>query len=122
MHRRKYRSAFVLLFCLLGVCLIARMHAATLSESDKFFLAGYEKLRAALADDDLLRANAAAQELTGAGFKVAKSETLNYDRAEFAKISVPAAKVAAGQPGYYIMRCPMLNREWVQTSKEVSNP
>ena len=37
-------------------------------------------------------------------------------------ISVTAAKVAAGQPGYYIMRCPMLNREWVQTSKEVSNP
>ena len=33
-----------------------------------------------------------------------------------------AIKLAAGQPGYFVLHCPMLNAGWVQTSPEVSNP
>jgi hypothetical protein len=112
----------VFALCLLMVSLAASLGAAELSESDKYFLAGYEKLRAALTADDLVRANEVAQELTDSGIEVPRSETLERARAAFAKVSDIAIKLASGQPGYYIMHCPMLNRDWVQTSKQVANP
>ena len=93
-----------------------------LSDSDKFFLAGYEKMRAALVADDLVQANAAAAELSESGFEVPKSETLERARAAFAKASDIAIQAAAGHPGYHVMRCPVLNLRWVQTSEKVSNP
>jgi hypothetical protein len=98
------------------------VRAEELSDSDKFFLAGYEKLRVALVAEDLGRANEVAAELSESGFEIPKSETLERARAAFAKASDIAIKVASGQPGFYVMHCPMLNRDWVQTSKEVSNP
>jgi len=99
-----------------------RVAAEELSESDKFFLADYEKMRAALAADDLVRSNEVAAELTADGFPAAKSETLERARAEFVKLSETAITTAAKQPGYYVVHCPMLNRDWVQTSKQISNP
>ena len=98
------------------------LRADELSESDKYFLHGYEKMRSALVADDLAKANEAAQELTESGFQVAKGETLGFARDEFTKLSKLAVKIAAGQTGYYIMHCPVLDKDWVQTSKEVSNP
>ncbi len=100
----------------------ARLQADELSESDKYFLRGYEKMRAALVGDDLAKANEAAQELTESGFQVARAETLGFARDEFTKLSKLAVKIAAGQAGYYIMYCQVLDKEWVQTSKTVSNP
>ena len=104
------------------MCLASALHADELSDSDKFFLAGYEKLRAALVADDLVKANEAAAALSDAGYEVPKSETLERARGNFAKTSEIAIKVASGQAGYHVMHCPMLNKDWVQTSDKVSNP
>jgi len=114
--------------CLIMVCVFVLhstavlLHAGELSESDKYFLRGYEKMRSALVADDLAKANEAAKELTDSGFQVAKGETLDFARDEFAKLSKVAVVVATGQTGYYIMHCPVLDKDWVQTSKAVSNP
>ena len=112
----------VALVCLTPLIFSARLAADELSESDKFFLADYEKMRAALAADDLAKSNEVAAELTADGFPAAKSETLERARAEFVKLSETAITTAAKQPGYYVVHCPMLNRDWVQTSKQISNP
>jgi hypothetical protein len=117
------QSFTALLFvCLLGLFYTKVPGAEELSESDKFFLAGYEKLRAALVAEDLARVNEAAAELSESGFEVPKSETLERARDAFDKTSEIAIKVAAGQPGYYVMHCSKLNRDWVQTTTEPSNP
>ena len=109
--------------CVLTLCVITvSLQAGELSESDKYFLRGYEKMRSALIADDLAKANEAAQELTESGFQVATGETLGFARDEFTKLSQVAVKVAAGQAGYYVMHCPVLDKDWVQTSKKVSNP
>jgi hypothetical protein len=109
--------------CVLVLCATVHLlQAGELSESDKYFLRGYEKMRSALVAEDLAKANEAAQELTESGFQVARGETLGFARDEFTKLSKMAVKVAAGQPGYYIMHCPVLDKDWVQTSKKVSNP
>jgi hypothetical protein len=118
----------LLFHCLIMTCVLVlyatavSLQADELSESDKYFLRGYEKMRAALVADDLTKANEAAQELTESGFQVARAETLGFARDEFTKLSKLAVKIAAGQAGYYIMHCPVLDKDWVQTSKEVSNP
>ena len=101
---------------------VQAVRAAELSESDKFFLAGYEQLRAALAADDLAKANKVAEALTNSGIEVPKSETLNRARIAFARVSKIAITLTAGRRGYYVIRCPMLNKEWVQTSKQIGNP
>jgi len=113
----------LIMACVLTSCVITvSLQAGELSESDKYFLRGYEKMRSALVADDLAKANEAAQELTESGFQVSTGETLGFARDEFTKLSKLAAKVAAGQAGYYVMHCPVLDKDWVQTSKEVANP
>ena len=108
------------------ICLLAGagrpLSATELSESDKYFLDGYEQLRAALAVDDLTKANEVAERLTDSGFNVPKSETLERAREAFAQASEIAIRLTAGQPGYYLVHCPMLNKDWVQTARKVENP
>jgi hypothetical protein len=122
MHHKSNGSIRAFAFGLATLCLAPWAFGGELSDSDKFFLAGYEKLRLALVAEDLAQANAVAAELSESGFEVPKSETLERARAAFANASKIAIKVASGHPGYYVMHCPTLNRDWVQTSKEVSNP
>ena len=118
----------LLFHCLIMTCVLVlhatavSLRADELSESDKYFLHGYEKMRSALVADDLAKANEAAQELTESGFQVARAETLGFARDEFSKLSKLAVKIATGQAGYYVMHCPVLDKDWVQTSKAVSNP
>jgi hypothetical protein len=118
----KHGFGGLLAFCLVLLCFSSPVRAEELSDSDKFFLADYEKLRVALVADDLVRANEVATELSDSGFEIPRSETLERARAAFARASEIAIKVASGQSGYYVMHCPILNRDWVQTSKQVSNP
>ena len=67
---------------LLAVAGLSRVvFADELTNDDKYFLAGYEKMRAALVADDLVKANKAASELSAEGFEVPKSETLERARA-----------------------------------------
>ena len=100
----------------------AKMQAAPLSETDKQFLARYEKVRSALAADDLGAAKTAAGDLGEEGAQLAKSSSLKDARAVFEKLSEKAKQLAAGQAGYYVVHCPMLQKDWIQTSEKIANP
>jgi uncharacterized iron-regulated protein len=104
------------------VALAAPLSAVPLTDQNKQFLANYEKVHQALVADDLATAKKAAADLGSPGSDLAKSETLDQARAAFEKLSAEAAKLAAGQGGYYVMHCPMKNKDWVQTSDKVANP
>ena len=113
----------IILLVTLGVALGgALMHAAPLSETDKQFLARYEKARSALAADDLGAAKTAAGELGDEAAELAKSSSLKEARAAFEKLSEKAKQLATGQAGYYVAHCPMLKKDWVQTSEKIANP
>src|SRR5437868_13625954 len=96
--------------------------AAALSDQDQKFLTSYEKIHVALAADDLAGAKAAATELGDSGSDIAKANSLKDARAGFEKLSARAKTTAAGQSGYHVAHCPMLNKDWVQTSTTISNP
>ena len=96
--------------------------AAPLSDNDKQFLAGYEKVRAALAADDLGAAKATATDLGDDGAALAKSNSLKEARVAFETLSEKAKKLVAGQTGYYVVNCPMLKKDWVQNSEKIGNP
>jgi hypothetical protein len=100
----------------------ATMQAAPLSETDKQFLARYERVRSALAADDLGAARTAAGDLGEEGAPLAKSSSLKEARAVFEKLSDKAKQLAAGQPGFYVVHCPMLQKDWVQASEKIANP
>jgi hypothetical protein len=112
------------LFCAaIALGMIASLgQAANLSDQDKKFLTSYEKIHTALAADDLTGAKAAATELGDSGTDIAKAKSLQEARSAFEKLSGQAKTKIAGQSGYYIAHCPMLNKDWVQTSTTISNP
>ena len=106
-----------------AVCLALNLAAAaSLSDNDRQFLAAYEKVRSALAADDLGGAKAAADNLGDAGADLAKSTSLKEARVAFEKLSDKAKQLVAGQSGYYVVNCPMLKKDWVQTSEKIGNP
>jgi hypothetical protein len=110
---------------LVAVCVAltsATAGGATLSDKDKQFLAGYDKAHGALAADDLNGAKAAGGELGTEGAELSKSSSLQDARVAFEKLSVKAKQLAAGQPGYHVYHCPMLKKDWVQTSTTTANP
>ena len=74
-------------------------HAADLSAEDKQFLAGYEKLRTALAADDLDAAKQAATELGEEGTALANSDKIAAARSEFTKLSERVIQLGRGQEG-----------------------
>ncbi len=98
------------------------LSAAPLTDQNKQFLAAYDKVGHALVADDLANAKKAAVELDAAGADLSKSNSLEQARAAFSKLSDQAEKLAAGQSGYYVMHCPMKNKDWVQTSQKIENP
>lgn len=51
-----------------------------------------------------------------------KSQSLSDARTAFEKLSANAIKLAADQPGYHVFHCGMVNKDWVQTSEQASNP
>ena len=103
-----------------GFCLTSR--AADLSADDKEFHARYEKVRAALANDNLENAKKAAADLGEEGTGLSKSEKLAGARTEFSKLSEHAIKLASGQTGYYVVNCTKLQKDLVQPSGQISNP
>ena len=96
--------------------------AADLSEADKQFLAGYEKVRAALAANQFDAAKTAANDLGEEGAALAKSDKIETARAEFSKLSERAVALGHGKDGFYVVRCPMLRKEWLQPQGKISNP
>ena len=105
---------------LAGVCLTS--HGSELAAEDKQFLARYENIRAALAADNLPEAKKAAAEMGEEGKPLAQTNALQLARREFETLSARAIKLTGGQPGYYVVNCPMLKKDWVQTSTKISNP
>ncbi len=97
-------------------------YATDLSSQDKHFLDGYEKVRSALAADDLGGARQAAAELGGQGAVLSSSDKLIAARSEFEKLSSRAIELGGGHDGYYVVNCPMLKKDWLQTSTKISNP
>ena len=112
------------LFCAaIAFAVIASLgQAANLSDQDKQFLTSYEKIHTALAADDLAVAKSAAAELGDPGSDIANAKSLQEARSAFEKLSHQAKTKIAGQSGYYVAHCPMLNKDWVQTSTTISNP
>jgi len=96
--------------------------AANLSDKDKQFLASYEKIHSALAADDLSSAKIAAKDLGDEGSDIANANSLKDARAGFEQLSARAKTVVDGQSGYHVFHCPMLKKDWVQTSTTVANP
>jgi hypothetical protein len=110
---------------LVGLCLSVSgllAQAAPLSDTDRQFLERYEKVRSALAADDLAAAKTAAGDVGDEGAELSKSSSLKEARAAFEKLSDKARQRAAGQPGYYVAYCPMLKKDWVQTTDKIANP
>ena len=117
----KIRLIFLTIISALALAL-PTSEAAELSAEEKQFLAGYEKVRAALAADDLNAAKQAAGELGEQGTALSKSEKIDGARADFVKLSERAIQLGRGQSGYYVANCPMLKKDWLQTSAKISNP
>ena len=121
-HNKMKTLGIILLVTICVAFGSATMQAAPLSETDKQFLARYEKVRSALAADDLGAARTAAGDLGEEGVSLAKSSLLKDARAAFEKLSDKAKQLAAGQTGFYVVHCPMLKKDWVQTSEKIANP
>ena len=100
----------------------APLSAAQLTEQNKQFLSAYEKVHHALVADDLATAKTAAKDLGTEGNDVANASSLKDARAGFEKLSNQAKTLAAGQSAYHVFHCPMLKKDWVQTSTTVANP
>ena len=114
--------------CLLLASLLlgSLLHAgepAPLGAEARAFLADYERIRAALAADDLPAARAAAADQPAAQ-PIAAATDLTTARKAFKQLSAQAVALARGQPGYFIAHCSMFpgGADWVQTTAELANP
>ena len=118
----KYKVT-TLLFAAIALGISASLgYTANPSDQDKKFLTSYEKIHIALAADDLAGVKAAATELGDSGRDIANANSLKNARAGFEKLSAHVKTLTAGQSGYHVAHCPMLNKDWVQTSTTISNP
>ena len=109
-------------FCASALALVAPLSAAGLNDQNKHFLTAYEQAHQSLAADDLAGAQKAGAEFGPSGTDLTKSKSLEEARAAFEKLSARATELAAGQPGYFLLHCPMAKKHWVQTSDKPSNP
>ena|SRR5438876_11260149 len=120
---KKLRITHLIILVAVYVALTsATADAAALSDKDRQFLANYEKAHTALAADDLNAAKAAGGDLGPEGAELSKSGSLKDARVAFEKLSAKAKELTAGQSGYHVYHCPMLKKDWVQTSTTTANP
>ena len=128
--KRVARVALLTVFSFIGSALGTDMkYAKTLEQ--------YEMVRSGLAADELASAKNGAtnlvvsvgEEFAGskpmieASQKLAASESLDDARAAFQVISKELAKLVEGQPGFFVMNCPMMKDGiWVQTTPKIGNP
>ncbi len=125
------RSSRLVLGLILGA---VRLSAADSMPMKNEVLASYVKVSAALADDDLAAAKAAAvavakhagmsdkKEIAAKAEAVAKATKIDAARENFKALSAAVEPLAAGEKGYVVMHCPMAGADWLQTSAKVQNP
>lgn len=113
----------LLLACVSLLLAGSALAAEPLDEDTSRFLAAYEQIRAALADDQLSAAQTAAKALPEAK-AIAEAKSISAARKAFKALSGRAVTIARGQPGYFIAHCTMFpgGADWVQTTDQVSNP
>lgn len=102
----------------------AAPRSGELTKAEATFLAGYEKIRAALAADDFKAAKAAAKDFKGAG-DIASAESIADARVAFKALSAKAISMAKGRAGFYVAHCPMVKDgggDWLTTKKAIENP
>lgn len=112
---------------LLGGFATAHDKAGPLNDAQKAFLQSYEKVRAALAADNLTAAQAAAEKITDNenAARLAEADSISEARDAFKLLSKRAVHLASGQQGFYLVHCPMVEGgagDWVQTDKNIANP
>ena len=137
-----FAIGLVLGLFMVGVLLPPRI----LTPADREILQRYEEIRSALASDDLTGAREASSRLARANgdrplvieaaTRLSQAKSLEASRIEFKALSAVAVKLAASQPGYFILactkmldcpeacvKCPMDQfGKWVQISATVENP
>lgn len=113
--------------------------ASSLTPKDREVLAAYEKIRAALATDDLLLAKRTAGKLAEAlkpgspsdqpsaflapAKTLADCTALDNARDVFRTLSQPAIALAGNVAGFYVLTSPLAaGSDWLQTAPEVDNP
>jgi hypothetical protein len=121
------------------------LHPKSLTESERAALVEYEKIRLALANDDLAAASRSAGSLrtrfsqlpiSDQSSALQKCTSLESARQIFKEISHQAVSLVRGADGYFIGECPPGNGcpvkcspcrmdefgPWVQVSPELKNP
>lgn len=88
------------------------------------FLSAYERVRVALAADDLAAAKRFAANIPDSpqATQLSRATSLNAARVAFKKLSADAIQIVQGQPDYYVFNCPMAGSDWVQPAKVAGNP
>lgn len=124
--------SFVVVLC--PILLPASYAHAADDDATKAVLTSYEKVRAALASDNLDGAKQAAAALTEqataakndrlakSADALAKSSDVETARNHFKVVSQEVIPMVKGKAGYYVITCSMANASWVQTDKAVQNP
>lgn len=128
-------ARFALLLALMNPGLTVACAGHTASDvAAQDVLAAYEALSRALVSDDLASARregtrlaeiartAGQNEIARHAAELPSSDSLERAREHFKAISVEAIRLVEGKEGYYVMTCPMVNADWVQSSKQVANP
>jgi cbb3-type cytochrome oxidase subunit 3 len=139
-------GAIALLICFVIIGLVAwAFHPRSLTESERAALVEYEKIRLALANDDLATALRSAGSLrsrfpqlpiSDQASALQKCASLESARQIFKEISHQAVALVRGADGYFIGICPPGNGcpvrcspcrmdefgPWVQVSPELKNP
>ncbi len=115
-----------------AACVATFLATTSFADEGNPLLDAYVKVSRALASDDLAGAQKAGTDLAGAAksnesvaknaSELSKSDSLEKARAHFKLLSVEVTTLAEGKDGYYVMTCPMVKADWVQPTKEVSNP
>ena len=126
MYSRLLRSGSILLcgLALLTAPLATTRAAQPLSADDAKFMTIYEQVLKALVQDNVNAAKDAAHALPGdAGADLLKSgNDLKAARNAFAVLSQTAEKKVAGNPDFHVFYCPMVKKDWVQSTTTIANP
>ena len=113
--------------------------ASSLNAPDRDVLAQYEATRAALADDDMLKAHLAGERLLkavdapgvsvgiaknrNAAKTLAESYRIDVLRTAFKELSAALVPLCRGVEGFYIVNTDLVtDGVWVQTSPVIGNP
>lgn len=117
---------------LIGLCTPwarAQQHDAPLTAEQVQFMADYERIRSALADDNLAAAQSASVALAGnsTASQLTQSRDLASARKCFSVLSRLAVKLVHGKAGFFIFHCSEVKygdewAHWVQYSADASNP